>query len=133
MTPYQPLEEAFSSSPFPPRLKEHVNNFAILINGPPQVMLLAVDFYEDFIDEEIIALSPVLSLQSAGIDSTELDTPESDRFSSDCNATLSQQIFDIAVAQVESVVEPDGVTDDVGRESVALVGIHRLILPISGG
>jgi hypothetical protein len=31
--------------------------------------------------------------------------------------------------QIESVVEPDSVGDDIGRESMAFVGIHRLIVP----
>ena len=34
--------------------------------------------------------------------------------------------------QIESVVKPDGVTDDIGWESVALIGIHLAILAISG-
>ena len=35
------------------------------------------------------------------------------------------------MTQIESVVEPDGVADDVGRESVALVSIHPPILPVT--
>ena len=39
------------------------------------------------------------------------------------------------MTQIEAVVEArrDGVTDDVGRESLVLAGIHELILPISAG
>jgi hypothetical protein len=43
-------------------LKIHINHFAILVNGPPKVMLLAVDLYEYFINEEGIAVSSVRSL-----------------------------------------------------------------------
>jgi len=50
----------------------------------------------------------------------------------DGEASLSQQIFDISVAQVEPMAEPDSVTDDVWREAVAFVGIHAPILAISG-
>jgi hypothetical protein len=35
-----------------------------------------------------------------------------------------------AVTEVESIVEPDSLADDVGRESVAFVCIHCLIVPI---
>ena len=42
---------------------------------------------------------------------------------------LCQEIFDIAVTQIESVVEPDSVGDYVRRESVAFVGIHDPSLP----
>lgn len=44
------------------------------------------------------------------------------------DASLSQQIFDVSVAQAESVVEPDRVADDIRREPVALVCSHRTIL-----
>jgi hypothetical protein len=43
---------------------------------------------------------------------------------------LSQEIFDIPVAEVESIVEPDGVGNDIRRESVALICSHRPILAI---
>jgi hypothetical protein len=46
-----------------------------------------------------------------------------------------EEVFDISEAQTESVVEPDGVADDLGREPVSVVarcfGVHRLGLPIS--
>ena len=33
-----------------------------------------------------------------------------------------------AVAEIKSVVEPDRVADFLGRESMALIGIHRQII-----
>jgi hypothetical protein len=39
-------------------------------------------------------------------------------------------IFNIAMAEIESIAEPDCVADDIWRESVALVGIHQPILLI---
>jgi hypothetical protein len=41
-------------------------------------MLLAVDFLEDFINEEGIAVAPMLLLQSSSIQSAEFDAPEAD-------------------------------------------------------
>ena len=93
-------------------------------------MLFAVDFDEYFINVEGIAVAPVLSLQAAGINGSELDTPEANRFSADRDAALSEQIFNISVAEIESIVEPDGVGNDIGRESVSFVGIHWPILSI---
>ena len=40
------------------------------------------------------------------------------RYNSD--ASLGEQIFNIAVAQVESTVEPNGVVNDIWRESVMM-------------
>jgi hypothetical protein len=52
------------------------------------------------------------------------------RFPADYDATFSQQIFNISMAETESVVEPDRVTDDVGWEPVPFVSIHPPILSI---
>ena len=75
----------------------------------------------------------MLPLQSARIDSPEFDTPEADRFAADSDASLSQKVFNITVAEIEAIVEPDSVTDDVGWESVALISIHAATLSISPG
>ena len=53
---------------------------------------------EDFIDVESVAVAPALSFQSSGVEGTELDTPEADRFAANCNASFSEKVFDIAVA-----------------------------------
>jgi hypothetical protein len=37
----------------------------------------------------------------------------------------------MAEVEVETIVESDGVSDDIGRESMAPMSIHLLILPIS--
>ena len=57
-------------------------------------MLLSIDLHEDFIDGEGIPAATGPSLQSAGINGSELNTPKTDRFPSDNNAPLSEQIFD---------------------------------------
>ena len=52
-----------------------------------------------------------------------------------CFSPLGEEIFDISEAQTESVVEPDGVAGDLGRESVSgvarCIGFHRCSLPVS--
>jgi len=65
--PQQTPEEAFSSSHISLGLKVHIDNFTILIHGSPQVMLFSIDFDEDFIDIESVAIASVLSFQSAGV------------------------------------------------------------------
>jgi len=46
--------------------------------------------------------------------------------------SLSVTTLDIPMAEIKSIAEPDGVGDDIGRESMALVGIHGAIVAISG-
>ena len=61
-----------------------------MIYGPPQVMLLAVDFDEDFIDEEGITITSVLSFQSSNVYSPKLDTPETNRLSADSDSSFGK-------------------------------------------
>jgi len=102
-----------------------------LIHGPPKIVLLAVDLDEDFIDVEGVAVSTMLSFQAACINGSEFVAPEPDRFAADIDASFSEKIFNVSVAETESIVEPDCVGDDVRRKSVAFISIHEPILAIS--
>ncbi len=94
-------------------------------------MLLAIDLHIDFIDEESVSEATVFSFQAAGINGSELDAPKADCFAADSDASFSQEIFNISVTEVESVVEPDGVGNDIWWESVTFVCVHPRILSIS--
>ena len=109
---------------------KHFVGQALLIHSPPEIMLLGVDSDEHLIDEECVPIATVLFLQSAYVEGAELDTPKADRFSADRDASFSHKIFDIAMAQVEAIVEPDSIGNDIWRESVPFVGIHGPRLPI---
>ena len=41
-------------------------------------MLLAIDLDEDFVDVESVTVASMLSFQSSGVKSAELDAPEAD-------------------------------------------------------
>jgi len=53
-------------------------------------MLLTIDLYKDFIDEEGIAVASMLSLQAAGINGSEFDGPEADRFAANGDTAFDQ-------------------------------------------
>ena len=44
------------------------------------------------------------------------------------DAPFSREVLDIAVTEIETIVEPDSVGNDIGRESVAFVRIHHQII-----
>ena len=44
------------------------------------------------------------------------------------DAVFSEKVFDISVTEIESVVEPESVADDVWWETVAFICIHASIL-----
>jgi hypothetical protein len=46
-----------------------------LIHSPPEIILLAVDLYKNFVDKESVTEASVFPSQSSGVDSTEFDTP----------------------------------------------------------
>ena len=67
-------------------------------------------------------LMPTLApLQSPRVLGSELAAPLSNRLVGDHDSPLREEIFDVAKAEAESVVEPDGVADDLGGEAVASV------------
>ena len=59
---YKAPEETFRRGSITLCLQVDINHLAILVNSTPQVMLLAVDLYEDFIDVESVAKTSVFSL-----------------------------------------------------------------------
>jgi hypothetical protein len=94
-------------------LQIHVHHLAIQIYSAPQVMLLTLDLDEDFIDVERVATALMLSFQPTSINSSEFDTPETDCFSADDDASFYEEIFNIAMTKVEAIIKPDGVGNDV--------------------
>src|SRR5258708_6641776 len=65
--------------------------------------------------------------------SAKLVAPATDRFVRDHDATLEQQLLDVAQAQAEPEVPANGAADDDSRETVAAIKrfglLHRFILP----
>ena len=63
--------------------------------------------------------------QAAGETCSELLAPAPHGFVGDDSASLSQEQLNIPQAEAEHVIEPDGVSDDLGWEPVAIVRIGR--------
>ena len=73
----------------------------------------------------------MLSFQPACVDGAEFDAPKAYSFLADRDASFSQQVFDISMTEIESVVEANGVGNNIGWESVAFIRIHPSIIRIS--
>jgi hypothetical protein len=84
-------------------------------------VLPALNLDEDFINKEGIAVTLVPAPKSPRILRAEFDTSQSDRLVVDPNTALGQKILDIAVAQIEAMIEPDNVLNDRWRKSVAII------------
>jgi len=59
--------------------------------------------------------------ESSGVLCSELQTPETNSFVGNHDATFCQQVLNIPKAESEAMVKPHRVTDDFGREAVAFV------------
>ena len=55
----QSSEEALGSLPISAWLQEHINDFAILIDRAPQILLLTLDLHEHLVEEQRIAVASV--------------------------------------------------------------------------
>ena len=84
----QPLEEAPSGLRIPSRLQKHIDRFTVLVHRTPQIVLLAADLHEGFINEEGISVALMFSPESPGVLGTEFDTPQTDRLIADDYPTL---------------------------------------------
>ena len=60
-------------------------------------------------------------LEGSRIVGTTLPTPLTNRFVGDGDASFGEEFFDFTEAQTETMIEPDGVTDNFRRKTMALV------------
>jgi hypothetical protein len=87
-------EEAPGRRRVPPLLEQQVDHPTVLIDGPPQVPVLAPDPDEDLVHEGGIAVAAVPTPQSMRVPGPELVAPETDRFVADEDAPPSQEILE---------------------------------------
>ena len=124
----KPAKEPLGSASIPSRLHQDVDYVAILIDGTPEILQVAVDSKEDFVQMPVIAEPALSSLQLADIICAELLTPPPDRFIGYGDAPFRQKILDIPEAEAETMVGPDRITDDLGRKPIA--GVARRLLAL---
>ena len=103
------------------RLDEDIDDVAILIDGAPEIVPPSLDGDEDLVQVPSVAQPALSTLEPASVCRTEREAPQPDRFVGHREAALGQEIFDIAKAHTEAVIQPDGVTDDLGGKAVSAV------------
>ena len=126
-------KESPRRTPVPTRLDEEIDQVTVLIHRAPQILPLAVDRDEHFVQEPRIAESTLSALQPPGVIGAELPAPLPNGFVRHDEASLGQEILDIPEAQAVSVIQPDGVADDVRRKAMPKVAgsssVHPGIVP----
>jgi hypothetical protein len=136
LTFQQLTEETLGRTPIATRLNKHVDHVAVLVDSTPEIVLLTLDVHEELIQVSRISQATLSPFEATSILGTELPTPLPDGLVRDHDPSLYQKILDVSEAQAEAVVEPDGVADDLRRESVSSVAdrivLHRASLPATG-
>jgi hypothetical protein len=114
-------------------LDQNIQKVAILINGSPQIVNAAIDLKEHFIKMPLVPRPRRFSSLVVSINLAELEAPFSDRLIAESDTAHREHLFNIAEAQGEAEVQPNGMTDDLGRESMTMVrrdgGAHQSSMP----
>jgi hypothetical protein len=122
LTPHKPLaEELFRRLFVAPTLHQDIHNIAMLVKCTPELVPLALDGEEQLIQMPRIAGLATLPPQLVRILLPKRSAPLADRLVGKPDPTGGHELFQITIAEGESIVEPDRVTDDLGRKSIALV------------
>ena len=118
-------EELLGGLLVPPPLYEDIEHGAVLIDGPPERVALLVDREKDLVQVPCVTRSWTAATQLIRKLLAERAAPFPDGFVRHDHPTDEQEFFHIAVAERETVVEPDGVADDLPREAMMLIEIGR--------
>ena len=125
----QLAKEALSGSPVSAACDQNIQDFAVLVHRSSKIMTLAADCDEHFVHVPDVAESPLSSPQSMNIRWSKLSAPGSNCFAGYGDASLREKVLDIAKAQGEPMVQPNGMADDFGWKAVASIqGFHRSIV-----
>src|SRR5215470_17957213 len=104
---YKPPQQAFSP---------HISR-----GYPAQQNSQPVNCQEDLVQMPFIARLRAPPSQPIRVVLPKLPTPFADRFVGYRDAAFEQELFHVAVAESEAIVEPDPVADDLARKAVVLV------------
>ena len=111
-------------------LQIHIDDFPVLVNGPPKVVLLTSNPYEHLIQKVGITEPRMSAPETSSKLRPEFVDPEPNGFVADGYITLSAKVLDISDAEIEPIVQPNGMLNDRRRESMSFIDVvHRDMLP----
>jgi hypothetical protein len=114
----QPTKEALRCTLIATGLNKNIDYVSVLV----EILSLALDSHEEFVQVPSVTQAALSSLECPGVLGAERLTPLSDGLVGDYDPALRQKVFNISEAQAESVIEPDGMADNIRRKSVSLIG-----------
>ena len=108
--------------------EQDVDDVALLVDGAPQVLPLAANRDEQLVEMPGVAERSGPVPKPPRVRNAKGCTPVPDGFVRDGDTPLREELFHVAKAEREAIVEPDGMTDDGGWEAVAGIadgGVRR--------
>ena len=122
MQPLQQLtKEALGSTLVPTLLDKDIQHLAILIDRAPQIVALSVHRDKHFVEMPRVPRSPLAMPQLPRKLLPKFPTPLADRLVADGDPTLGPELFDLPEAEVEAMIKPDGIGNDLRRKAVATI------------
>jgi hypothetical protein len=110
-----------------PGLDQHIEDLAFGVDGAPQINHAAIDFQVGFVQMPGRVGLRAPFAQVCCDHRPEMIHPASNRLIRHRDASLRQQIFDVAEAQCEPKIEPDRLLNDLRRKPVP--GVTDLLHP----
>jgi len=117
----QTFEGALGRGTIALRLHQDVRHDPVLIHRAPKAVDDAVDADEDLIHMPGVAGSWASAAQPRGEFRTELSAPMADTLPGDHDTLFGQDQLKVAQAEVEQVIQPDNVADDLPRKTMAAI------------
>ena len=102
-----------------PPLHEQVENLAFVVKRAPQPELPARNHHGHLVEMPTRCWPRASTAKFSSKQWPKLQDPPSHRFVGDIQTALRKQIFDVAIAERETHVQPNGVPDDRRRELMA--------------
>ena len=115
---------------------EDVDHVAVLVHGAPEILPSTPDRHEQLVQIPGVAHPLASAPQPPRVVGSEGLAPLPDRLVGDADPAFGEKILDITKTQAKAVVQADRVTDDLGREAVAVIAWrgarHCPTLPATG-
>ena len=124
-------KEPHRGPPIPSRLHQDVEHVTVLVDGAPQVLLATIDRHEELVEVPRIAQRTAALPESSRVGAAEGAAPLPNRLLGDRDAALGEEVFHSTKTQVEAKVDPNGVGDDFGRESISVVARRGTVHPVT--
>jgi len=123
LLPQQLPEQALGGRLVAPALDEDVEHDPVLIHGTPEVMQPARDADGNLVHVPFVARPRPSTARPVRETPAELAAPASNALVRDDHTPLGQDRLDVARAEAEHVVEPDGLADRFGRKAMTAVRV----------